>query len=68
MIHSRVCERYTHVVPTVGLAVDTTTDDGFTALHEAAANGHQSLVFLLVEAGANTELQNRKGVFATSHR
>ena len=35
------------------------TQDGYSALIDAAGNGRTEVVSLLLEAGANTDLQNK---------
>jgi ankyrin repeat protein len=55
-----------------GANVDGQGEDGFTALHSAAANGDAELVELLLERGADASIENAKGErpadLATSER
>ena len=70
--HTRIVQRllanaaYPHVTKLgfvsrrQGPAVNSVDDDGRTALHHAAEGGHHVIVKLLLEAGANAEVQDRK--------
>jgi ankyrin repeat protein len=44
--------------------INATTDDGRTALHEAAANGHDGVVRLLLESNADIEMKDAEGLTA----
>ncbi|KAK9787854.1 hypothetical protein WJX73_009765 [Symbiochloris irregularis] len=44
-----------------GCGVDVTTNDGWTALHEACANGHTGVVQQLLEASASINIKTANG-------
>ena len=46
-----------YVCPQAGAGVDSQDCNGFTALVHAVRQGHQTVVQLLLEAGADMELQ-----------
>lgn len=49
------------ILETNVVGVNTTTTDGYTALHLAASNGHLDTVVLLITAGAEVQTKNRSG-------
>lgn len=47
--------------------MNVTDDRGFTPLHLASERGHQNVVRLLVEYGADLEQRDSKGLTALNH-
>jgi ankyrin repeat protein len=48
-------------LPTLDMTVDSKTDDGITALHLAAQEGHAEVVRILLEAGASASITTPQG-------
>jgi hypothetical protein len=44
-----------------GTEIEVKTEDGWTVLHEAAWNGHEKVVKVQVDSGANTEVREARG-------
>jgi ankyrin repeat protein len=67
-IHIAAERGYTHVISLLidmGAFVDTTqASNGATALHLASMNGHDATVRLLLEKGAQKELEDEDGLTA----
>ena len=46
--------------------IDWVDDEGYTALHRAAAGGHEECVRVLVEAGAEIESSNKSAMLISA--
>jgi len=53
--------RFEPNLPVLALNIDSTTDDGMTALHLAALKGHTEVVRILLEAGASANVMTPEG-------
>ena len=55
LVHFHQIVQLSHVVT----FTHSTVQDGWTALERASIKGHQKVVELLLEAGANPDIQNK---------